>query len=67
MPNLAGMVEDGVHGPLRSCDRPITVPAWQVMSTSASPGRLGLYGFRHRRGHSYTEGWTPNSYSVRLP
>ena len=37
------------------------------MSTSASPGRLGLYGFRHRRGHSYTEGWTPNSYSVRLP
>ena len=67
MPNLAGMVEDGVHGPLRSCDPPITVPAWQVMSTSASPGRLGLYGFRHRRGYSYTEGWTPNSYSVRLP
>ena len=67
MPNLAGMVEGGVHGPLRSCDPPITVPAWQVMSTSASPGRLGLYGFRHRRGYSYTEGWTPNSYSVRLP
>lgn len=67
MPNLAGMIEDGIHGPLRSCDPPITVPAWQVMSTSASPGRLGLYGFRHRRGSSYTEAWTPNSYSVRLP
>jgi predicted AlkP superfamily phosphohydrolase/phosphomutase len=67
MPNLKRMVEQGLHGPLRSCDPPITVPAWQVMSTSASPGRLGLYGFRHRKGHSYTEGWTPNSYSVRLP
>lgn len=67
MPNLGKMVGAGLHGPLRSCDPPITVPAWQVMSASASPGRLGLYGFRHRRGHSYTEAWTPNSYSVRLP
>lgn len=67
MPNLREMVEGGLHGPLRSCDPPITVPAWQVMSASASPGLLGLYGFRHRKGHSYTEAWTPNSYSVRLP
>jgi len=67
MPNLKTMVASGLHGPLRSCDPPITVPAWQVMSTSASPGTLGLYGFRHRKGHSYTEGWTPNSLSVRQP
>jgi predicted AlkP superfamily phosphohydrolase/phosphomutase len=67
MPNLKKMVEGGLHGPLRSCDPPITVPAWQVMSTSTSPGRLGLYGFRHRRGNSYTEGWTPNSFSIRVP
>jgi predicted AlkP superfamily phosphohydrolase/phosphomutase len=65
MPNLKAMVDSGLHGPLRSCDPPITVPAWQVMSTSASPGSLGLYGFRHRKNHSYTEGWTPNSLSVR--
>jgi predicted AlkP superfamily phosphohydrolase/phosphomutase len=26
MPNLAGMVEDGVHGPLRSCDPPSPSP-----------------------------------------
>ena len=67
MPNLAKMVEAGIHGPLRSCDPPITVPAWQVMSTSASPGRLGLYGFRHRKGHAYDQGWTPNSFAIRQP
>jgi len=37
------------------------------MATSTSPGRLGLYGFRHRKGHSYDEGWTPNSFSIRQP
>jgi len=67
MPNLAHMVEHGLHGPLRSCHPPITVPAWQVMSTSASPGALGLYGFRHRKGFSYTEAWTPTSHSIRSP
>lgn len=67
MPTVAKMIETGLHGPLRSCDPPITVPAWQVMSTSASPGRLGLYGFRHRKGHTYDEAWTPNSLSIREP
>jgi predicted AlkP superfamily phosphohydrolase/phosphomutase len=36
-----------------------------VMMTSKNPGRLGLYGFRHRRGFSYTEGWIASSHSVR--
>lgn len=67
MPNLSRMAEGGLHGTLRSCDPPITIPAWQVMATSASPGRLGLYGFRHRKGHAYTEGWVANSFSVRVP
>jgi predicted AlkP superfamily phosphohydrolase/phosphomutase len=67
MPNLGRLVERGLHGPLRSCHPPITIPAWQVMATSASPGRLGLYGFRHRTGHAYTDGWVASSLSVRLP
>jgi predicted AlkP superfamily phosphohydrolase/phosphomutase len=67
LPNLKRMVEDGLHGPLRSCDPPITIPAWQVMATSASPGRLGLYGFRHRKGFAYTDGWVASSHSIRLP
>jgi predicted AlkP superfamily phosphohydrolase/phosphomutase len=67
MPNLGRLIERGLHGPLRSCHPPITIPAWQVMATSASPGRLGLYGFRHRTGHAYTDGWVASSLSVRLP
>jgi predicted AlkP superfamily phosphohydrolase/phosphomutase len=35
-----------------------------VMATSRSPGSLGLYGFRHRKGYSYTDGWIANSQSV---
>ncbi len=67
LPTLNAMVAQGLSGTLRSCHPPITVPAWQVMATSASPGRLGIYGFRHRKGPSYTQGWTPTSYAIRVP
>jgi predicted AlkP superfamily phosphohydrolase/phosphomutase len=36
-----------------------------VMATSRNPGSLGLYGFRHRKGYSYTDGWIANSLSVK--
>lgn len=65
LPNLIGMAERGIYGRLRSCDPPITIPAWMAMVTSVNPGRLGLYGFRHRRNHSYTEITLPSSLSVR--
>ena len=58
-------MQQGVYGRMRSCDPPITIPAWMVMTTSKSPGRLGLYGFRHRKGNSYKDGWIANSQSVR--
>jgi predicted AlkP superfamily phosphohydrolase/phosphomutase len=35
------------------------------MVTSVNPGRLGLYGFRHRKEHSYTEITLPSSISVK--
>lgn len=65
LPNLTWMAERGLYGRLRSCDPPITVPAWMVMATGVDPGRLGLYGFRHRRGYSYSEIILPSSLSVR--
>jgi predicted AlkP superfamily phosphohydrolase/phosphomutase len=58
-------MQTGVYGRMESCHPPITIPAWMVMSTSKNPGRLGLYGFRHRRGYSYREGWIANSLSVK--
>jgi len=32
----------------RSCDPPITIPAWSVMTTGCDPGELGVYGFQRR-------------------
>jgi predicted AlkP superfamily phosphohydrolase/phosphomutase len=37
------------------------------MMTSKSPGKLGVYGFRHRKGFSYKEGWLTNSQSIKEP
>jgi predicted AlkP superfamily phosphohydrolase/phosphomutase len=65
LPNIRRLMEEGFYARMRSCDPPITIPAWMVMVTGKSPGRLGLYGFRHRKGYSYTGGWIANSSSVK--
>jgi predicted AlkP superfamily phosphohydrolase/phosphomutase len=67
MPNLARLLPDAAWGVMRSCDPPITVPAWMVMATSRQPGSLGVYGFRHRRPGSYAEGWTANASTFDRP
>lgn len=65
LPNISKMREDGVWGKLRSCDPPITVPAWMVMATGRTPGELGLYGFRSREGNSYNKIKIPTSRDVK--
>jgi predicted AlkP superfamily phosphohydrolase/phosphomutase len=67
MPNLRRLMDGATWGSLASCDPPITVPAWMVMATSRQPGSLGIYGFRHRRGRAYTDGWTANATSFNAP
>ena len=42
-PNIKKMVEQGVYGKLRTCDPPITIPAWMVMSTGKKAGTLGIF------------------------
>ncbi len=64
LPNLKKMYEGGLHGTLKSCDPPITVPAWMVAFTGKDPGQLGIYGFRHRKGSSYKDGYIVNSTHV---
>ena len=64
-PNIKKLVNDGVYGKLRSCDPPITIPAWMVMATGKSAGTLGLYGFRHRKENSYHDFWIASSYSIK--
>lgn len=53
MPVVSSLMDAGLYGPMRSCDPPITIPAWTVMTSGKSPGRLGMYGFRNRADHSY--------------
>jgi predicted AlkP superfamily phosphohydrolase/phosphomutase len=65
LPNLKSICRRGVYGTLRSCDPPITVPAWSVMMSSKSPGRLGVYGFRNRKDHSYDRYSIANSLAIK--
>jgi predicted AlkP superfamily phosphohydrolase/phosphomutase len=65
LPNLKSLYQSGLHGLLRSCDPPITVPAWSVMMSSKSPGRLGVYGFRNRADHSYDRYSIANSLAIK--
>jgi predicted AlkP superfamily phosphohydrolase/phosphomutase len=67
LPNIRKMIDNGVTSTLESCHPPITVPAWMVMMSSKSPGKLGIYGFRHRKGYSYNESWLTNSQSIKEP
>jgi len=65
LPVLRELVENGLYGKLRSSDPPITIPAWMVMCTGRDPGRLGLYGFRHRKNYSYRDIWIATSQSIK--
>jgi len=66
-PNIKKLMDSGVYGKLRSCDPPITIPAWMVMSTGKKAGTLGLYGFRHRKENLYDDFWIASSYNIKEP
>lgn len=53
MPNLQGLVENGVRGPLRSTVPPSTCPGWQSFYTGKDPGNIGIFGFRNFEAGSY--------------
>jgi predicted AlkP superfamily phosphohydrolase/phosphomutase len=67
LPNLSALRRRGLWGTLRSCDPPITVPAWMSMMSSKDPGTLGYYGFRNRADRSYEKMTTATSLAVREP
>lgn len=67
MPNVTRLRRGGVWGKLRSCDPPITVPAWMSMMSSKDPGTLGYYGFRNRADRSYEKMTTATSLAVKEP
>ncbi|MBI3995225.1 MAG: alkaline phosphatase family protein, partial [Nitrospirae bacterium] len=65
LPNIKSLVDRSVYGEMKSCDPPITVPAWASMMSSKNPGRLGIYGFRNRADYSYDKLTMANSTSVK--
>ncbi|MCK4478490.1 alkaline phosphatase family protein [Candidatus Bathyarchaeota archaeon] len=65
LPNIRRMLDDGVHARMESSHPPITIPAWMVMATSKNAGRLGVYGFRHRKPGTYNDIWLANSQSIK--
>ncbi|HOS02805.1 MAG TPA: alkaline phosphatase family protein [Candidatus Hydrogenedentes bacterium] len=67
LPRLRALMSRGRYGALRSCDPPITVPAWACMMSGKDPGALGLYGFRNRKDRSYDALFTANASSVHAP
>lgn len=67
LPVIDSLMERAVFGVLRSCDPPITVPAWSVMTASRHPGELGFYGFRNRRDRSYDQLTIADARAVRVP
>ncbi|MFM1802584.1 MAG: hypothetical protein RJA81_1936 [Planctomycetota bacterium] len=67
LPHLTRLRQGGQWGELRSCDPPITVPAWQVATTGLDPGELGCYGFRNRADHSYGLMATATSLNSNAP
>ena len=53
LPHIKRLISRGVYGDMMSTIPAITCPAWMSMMTSASPGKLGLYGFRNRLSYEY--------------
>ncbi len=67
MPNLRRILPGAWTAPLRTTDPPISLPAWAVMFTGVDPGTLGMYGFRHRLHHSYSQTYGPAADRLPVP
>jgi len=67
LPNIRTLIDEGLSLRLRSCHPPITIPAWMVAATGKDPGEMGVYGFRHRKGHSYNDMWITTSDRIHVP
>jgi predicted AlkP superfamily phosphohydrolase/phosphomutase len=53
LPNIAGLMAEGAHGPLRSTFPPMTFPAWNSFMTGKNPGKHGIYDFTERVPGTY--------------
>ncbi|PCJ21056.1 MAG: hypothetical protein COB02_00265 [Candidatus Cloacimonadota bacterium] len=64
---LISLQKSGFLKQIRSCDPPITIPAWSVMTTGRDPGELGVYGFSQRNSWDYFDESLPSSKNIKFP
>ncbi len=53
LPNLAGLLNGGAHGRLRSTIPPVSASAWASFSTGTNPGQHGLVDFTFPSAEGY--------------
>lgn len=53
LPTLAGLLETGTAGRLRSSDPPLSAPAWSSFVTGKNGGKHGIFGFTTWDGDGY--------------
>ncbi len=54
MPNLARLMQEGVHRELLSTLPPVTSPAWPTFMTGCNPGKHGVFDFIQPMGSRFT-------------
>jgi predicted AlkP superfamily phosphohydrolase/phosphomutase len=55
LPNLDGLMEEGMWGRMESTVPPITPQAWTCMMSGKNPGQFGFWNFTYRSEYSYGE------------
>ncbi|HDH51524.1 MAG TPA: hypothetical protein ENH38_00110 [Nitrospirae bacterium] len=67
LPNFASMMEEGVHGDLRSTVPPLSGPAWATFTTGKLPGKHGIYDFFRNMPQEYSCTPINNSFLSEKP
>ncbi len=75
LPNLARLMDEGIHGPLESTLPPVTSPAWPTFATGMNPGKHGVFDFirpmaaspPHGGGRGGSQFELVNATSIRAP
>ena len=52
LPTFKKLMDNGVHGNLKSTIPPWTIPAWNCMLTGKNPGKLGVFTFMQKKTDS---------------
>jgi predicted AlkP superfamily phosphohydrolase/phosphomutase len=64
LPNLAQMIDAGIHGLLESTIPPVTAPAWTTFATGVNPGKHGVFDFIRPIGGEFD---LVNATSIQAP